>query len=800
MTVMTGHSARRYRGNKRTFVNQYLGPFINHEMNRCITCYRCVRFYRDYAGGSDLQAFGSRGRMYFGRASDGVLESEFSGNLVEVCPTGVFTDKPFSRTYTRKWDLRSAPGVCGGCAVGCNLFVSESYGRLVRVHNRYHDELNGYFICDRGRFGLGYVNQDQRIRRVGERVEEGLFEPVGVDRGMQLLGAALKRDNVVGIGSARASLESNAALLQLVGTERFCNGLSASQADTARLALQLHAQPEIQVPSLAEVAQADAILVLGEDVSNTAPRLALAIRRATANRAFDLAREAGIPEWQAAGVKDHAQGRRSAIFKATVLDTRIDDDAAGVLRDSPDAIASAGFAIAHALSDSYPEPRSRDAASDDFVVRAAQALADAKRPVIVTGTGLGEPRLLQAAANVVRALHESGHDAKLAVTPLEANTFGVSGLVSGMHLADVLNAAARGQIDTLIVLENDLYRQADAQRVTEALAGVDQVIVIDSIDTPTATSGHLVLPSATSTESTGTFVNYEGRAQRFYAAFAVEPPVSAAWRWLSGAAATLDRSDMGWAHVDQLIGHVDNLPGLAGVAGAGPGAGYRTTANQRVPRQSHRASGRTAIHADQTVHEPKARVDEETALSYSMEGLNRDEPGALLPYAWAPGWNSNQSVFKFQREVAGPLHGGDPGVHLALDAWAADLPIRFPAEADGPAPDSADGFKLIPCYEVFGSDELSHLSDAVAERGPSPYVVFNPQDAGAMGIVAGDGVRCVELGVSFLVRIDSAMRPRYAGMVAGLAGAAVPSAAVDVHFDPDPDYRPPAVDNVIARG
>ena len=121
MTVMTGHTFRRYRGQKRTFRNQYLGPFLNHEMNRCITCYRCVRYYRDYAGGTDLEAFGSRDRMYFGRADDGVLESEFAGNLVEVCPTGVFTDKPFSVTYTRKWDLQSAPSVCPvpGADSGC---------------------------------------------------------------------------------------------------------------------------------------------------------------------------------------------------------------------------------------------------------------------------------------------------------------------------------------------------------------------------------------------------------------------------------------------------------------------------------------------------------------------------------------------------------------------------------------------------------------------------------------------------------------------------------------------------------
>ena len=94
MTVMVGHRDRNYRGKKNTHRNQYLGPLINHEMNRCISCYRCVRFYRDYAGGTDLAALASHDHVYFGRHQDGVLQSEFAGNLVEVCPTGVFTDKP----------------------------------------------------------------------------------------------------------------------------------------------------------------------------------------------------------------------------------------------------------------------------------------------------------------------------------------------------------------------------------------------------------------------------------------------------------------------------------------------------------------------------------------------------------------------------------------------------------------------------------------------------------------------------------------------------------------------------------
>ena len=112
MTVMTGHVYRRYAYGKRTFENHDLGPFVTHEMNRCIQCYRCLRFYVDYAGGHDFGAFGLRNEVYFGRLRDGALGSEFSGNLVEVCPVGVFDDKTFAAHYTRKWDLQTAPAVC----------------------------------------------------------------------------------------------------------------------------------------------------------------------------------------------------------------------------------------------------------------------------------------------------------------------------------------------------------------------------------------------------------------------------------------------------------------------------------------------------------------------------------------------------------------------------------------------------------------------------------------------------------------------------------------------------------------
>jgi ferredoxin len=150
VTVMTGHHARRATGPKRTHQSQNLGPLIRHEMNRCIGCYRCVRFYQDYAGGVDFGVFGTAQNVFFGRAEDGKLASPFAGNLVEVCPTGVFVDKPFSEKFRRKWDMRATPSVCPHCAVGCNISVQERDGRFRRVVNRFNPTLNGFFLCDRG--------------------------------------------------------------------------------------------------------------------------------------------------------------------------------------------------------------------------------------------------------------------------------------------------------------------------------------------------------------------------------------------------------------------------------------------------------------------------------------------------------------------------------------------------------------------------------------------------------------------------------------------------------------------------
>ncbi|EGH46419.1 NADH dehydrogenase subunit G, partial [Pseudomonas syringae pv. pisi str. 1704B] len=375
MTVMTGHNERRYRFTKRTHQNQELGPFIAHEMNRCIACYRCVRFYKDYAGGTDLGVYGAHDNVYFGRVEDGTLESEFSGNLTEVCPTGVFTDKTHSERYNRKWDMQFSPSICHGCSSGCNISPGERYGELRRIENRYNGSVNQYFLCDRGRFGYGYVNRKDRPRQ--PLLADGQVK-LSLDEALDKAADLLRGRNIVGIGSPRASLESNYALRELVGAEHFYSGIEAGELERIRLILKVLNDSPLPLPTLRDIEDHDAIFVLGEDLTQTAARMALGLRQAVKGKAEDMAAAMKVQPWLDAAVKNIGQHELNPLFIASLAETRLDDVAEECVHAAPDDLARIGFAVAHALDASAPAVEGLDSEALELAQRIADALLAAK--------------------------------------------------------------------------------------------------------------------------------------------------------------------------------------------------------------------------------------------------------------------------------------------------------------------------------------------------------------------------------------------------------------------------------------
>ncbi|ETO49123.1 NADH dehydrogenase subunit G [Yersinia pestis S3] len=403
MTVMTGHSFRRYRFTKRTHQNQDLGPFISHEMNRCIACYRCVRYYKDYADGTDLGVYGAHDNVYFGRTESGTLESEFSGNLVEVCPTGVFTDKTHSERYNRKWDMQFAPSICQQCSVGCNTSPGERYGELRRIENRYNGSVNHYFMCDRGRFGYGYVNLKDRPRQP-QQLRGSDWIHLNADQVMQGAADILRQaKKTIGIGSPRASLESNFALRELVGAENFYTGIAAGEQQRLQLMLKVLREGGIYTPALREIESYDAVLILGEDLTQTGARIALSVRQAVKGKAREMAAAQKVADWQIAAIMNIGQHAKHPLFITNVDNTRMDDIAAWNYRAPVDDQARLGFAIAHALDESAPAVADLDRSLKGKVDIIVQALAGAKKPLIITGSSAGSDAIIEAAANVAKA-------------------------------------------------------------------------------------------------------------------------------------------------------------------------------------------------------------------------------------------------------------------------------------------------------------------------------------------------------------------------------------------------------------
>ncbi|MBA1245348.1 NADH-quinone oxidoreductase subunit NuoG [Pseudomonas japonica] len=771
MTVMTGHNERRYRFTKRTHQNQDLGPFIAHEMNRCIACYRCVRFYKDYAGGTDLGVYGAHDNVYFGRVEDGVLESEFSGNLTEVCPTGVFTDKTHSERYNRKWDMQFAPSICHGCSSGCNISPGERYGELRRIENRYNGSVNHYFLCDRGRFGYGYVNRKDRPKHPMLGQERTML---GVDAALDKAAQLLSGRTIVGIGSPRASLESNYALRELVGADWYHTGIEAGELARIRLALDVLNNSPLPIPSLREVEDHDAVFVLGEDLTQTAARMALALRQSVKGKAEAMAEAMRVQPWLNAAVNNIGQHEMYPLFIASLTDTKLDDVAEECVHASPEDLARIGFAVAHAIDASAPAVPGLDDEALDLAQRIADALVNAKRPLVVSGTSLGNDSLIEAAANIAKALALRAKAGSLSLIVPEANSLGLA-MLGGESLDAALDALIEGRADALVVLENDLYTRAPKAKVDAALAAAKVVIVADHQQTATTDRADLILPAASFAEGDGTLVSQEGRAQRFFQVFDpnyLDPQnfTHEGWRWLHALRATLLERKVDWTQLDHVTAAcAASAPQLARIVEAAPSAAFRIK-GLKLAREPLRYSGRTAMRANISVHEPRTSQDVDSAFSFSMEGYSGSkELRQQVPFAWSPGWNSPQAWNKFQDEVGGHLRAGDPGVRLIETrgdnlAWFTRIPAAF-APARGT-------WTAVPYYHLFGSEETSSRAAPVQSRIPSPYVALAKAEADRLGVNDGALLSLSIGGVQLRLplRVDEQLAAGLVALPKGLAG------------------------------
>jgi len=506
-TVSGGHGVRRYMGKKRTYHDQDLGPFVQHEMNRCIHCFRCKRFYQDFAGYRDLGAMQIGSRTYFGRFQGGRLESPFSGNLIDVCPTGVYTDRP-ARFKGRRWNFERGPSLCPHCSLGCNTTGSARYREMMRQEARLNEAVNGYFICDRGRFGFDFANHPERPRRPRVGDQEVPWEE-GIRAAADWLNRIRSKDGagaVLCVGSARCSLETQASLKRLCRLAGLQDPHFFMEPSTLRkVRAVVRRLDERLAVSMREIEDADFIIALGADPVNEAPMLALAMRQAQRKGAA------------VAVVDPRPVSLPFPFFHLAVMPDHIDPCAAVIGRSAFNGKRAGGLGRAAArFHESLPKVYTQDPDLRGGIGEVAQKLASSKRPVIVCGTGIVRESTPVLASDLARLFHQVTGGTGLFYLLPGPNAFGAGLLSPEQDQPPVIEMIETGKVKALVLVEQDpFWSYPDQERLEQALSRLECLMVLDYLPSPAARRAHVVLPTTTLFEGTASmFVNQEGRGQK----------------------------------------------------------------------------------------------------------------------------------------------------------------------------------------------------------------------------------------------------------------------------------------------
>ncbi len=460
-----GPGATRFAEPKRHLHKAWtLGPMVVLDQERCVQCQRCTRFMEEIVGDPVL-VLKERGAKSVVDVADGkALTSVFSGNTIEMCPVGALTSHPY-RFRARPWDIVQVSSVCPHCPVGCNLTATVRDGRVMRMLSRENEQLDQGWLCDRGRFGYGFLTAPARISSPLIR-RDGQLVPCTWDEAISAARSGL--EGAIGIlGGGRLSLEAQYLLA------RFRDRTDGAVADW-RVGGQHTALAPAGQGRLTDLDQAGVVLMIESDPKTETPVAWLRLRQNVAHgrHARVVAIGPRTEEGLASTEVLYRPGEGASVLEAAL---------AG--KGDPALVAAVG----------------------------------SEEPLVVFWNGY-DPLLYEAIAKLVE-----GRQAKTSVlvTGADANGFGAQamGLVpkaGELPASGLLDAAARGELDGLLVVGTDLLRVAPAGgQAAAALERTSFVVVADVVMSDTAELADVVLPLAAFAEADGVFVNMEGLSQVF---------------------------------------------------------------------------------------------------------------------------------------------------------------------------------------------------------------------------------------------------------------------------------------------
>ena len=511
-----------------------LSPLIAIDRERCILCYRCVRFSQEISEDYQLILHERGAHSYVGTFDAHPYVAPFSGNIIELCPVGALTSRPY-RFRARPWDVEGAGSVCTLCPSQCNVELTVRDERVLRVLGRDHAGVDDGWLCDKGRFAYQSIHSEERITQPLMRDGDAL-RPVSWERALDAAAAALGRARgaVGAIVGGGATNEEGFLLARMLREQLESADVDSRTAGSVPLELQRAlAAPALQA-TVPDLEFAHTLLVLGCEPVDDAPILDLRIRKGVRRNGVQLAVASARPsslDPNAALSLRYAPGGEHAFVVA--LDAALDGSGdVAALAAAAGADAEQVRALAELLS---AEGRG------DVVILWGERIGAAAVPALLNiadrlglaardGAGLLE---VPAGANG-RGLREAG------VLP-NAGPGLAEPPAAGRDARAIAEAAAAGELSALYLLGADPIRERpDAGLWARALRGASTVIVHAATLTE-ALDEHatIVFPAESYAEKEGTIVHPDGRIQRLRPAIGHPGAVRAEWQVIAELAQRL---------------------------------------------------------------------------------------------------------------------------------------------------------------------------------------------------------------------------------------------------------------------
>jgi NADH-quinone oxidoreductase subunit G len=539
ITFGWGHGTSRFIEPKRHFVKPLaLSPLIAIDRERCILCYRCVRFSQEISEDYQL-VLQERGAHSYVSTFDGhPYVAPFSGNIVELCPVGALTSRPY-RFRARPWDIEGAGSVCTLCPAQCNVTFTVRDERVLRVLARDHPEVDDGWLCDKGRFAYQSIHVDERITQPLVR-DGGELRPVSWERALDEAAAGLRRarGKVAALAGGQSTNEESMLLARLMR-----EGLASESLDTLAgvdpAALHRLADPELQATA-PDLEFAHTVLVLGTEPVQDIPILDLRIRKGVRRHGVQLALATSRPSTLEAGAKlalRYAPGQDGAFVQALAAALY------GGEVEEPARTAGADPEQLRALAELLRTGGAAESSSQEIVILYSERT--------LTGqTAAGD--VVDALLKLARGLGLNGRDGAglLGVPAAGANGRGLleAGFAPGYgpglqplapraeetftRDAHAIGAAlAAGDLSALYLLHADPLRsELDPEIWETALERASTVIAHASFLTEGLRAhANVVFPAESYAEKEGTIVHPDGRLQRLRPAIGRQGETRAEW-------------------------------------------------------------------------------------------------------------------------------------------------------------------------------------------------------------------------------------------------------------------------------